>query len=152
MVTSMPGKLSSICCQRNPDPAAQRKEMEAALEAGANVHETDKNGVTPLHHAVRFRNTAAVRVLLEHGARVNQACKRSQSTALHRAVTSTGAPETAGKTREALEIIRLLLDAGADASLVNKSGKRPIDYVKQPEILQLLQTRSQPANESAAVK
>ena len=75
--------------------------VKSLLKSGEDVNQTDKNGVTPLHHAVRFRSPAAVRALLENGARVNQACKRSGSTPLHRAVTSTGAPGTAGKQEEA---------------------------------------------------
>src|SRR5262245_14015245 len=108
-----PRELSCICCQRNPDPRKQGAAIKALLKAGANIHETDKNGVTPLHHAVRFRSPAAVETLLRHGAAVNQVCKRSGSTALHRAVTSTGAPGTGGKDKEARRIITILLQFGA---------------------------------------
>src|SRR6185295_18294405 len=137
-------ELSDVCCERNADPNKQRKEIEALIAAGADIHETDKNGVTPLHHAVRFRNPAAVETLLSHGARTNQACKRSGSTALHRAVTSTGAPETAGKREEAKQIIAMLLRFGADPKIKNKSGKTPVDYVRDDEIRKLLKRR--PAN------
>ena len=106
-------ELSGICRRRNPDPDQQQADIVALLEAGANIQESDKNGVTPLHHAVRFRSPAAVETLLRHGAAVNQACRRSGSTALHRAVTSTGAPETAGKGAEARQIIEILLRYGA---------------------------------------
>jgi tankyrase len=137
-------ELSRICSQRNPDPAEQCKAIESLLVAGADIHATDKNGVTALHHAVRFRSPTAVETLLRHGANANQACARSGSTALHRAVTSSGAPETAGKHEEAMKIIRLLLQFGADRSLKNKLGKRPIDYVRSEELRRLLQpVRSQ---------
>jgi len=135
---SAPRELSAACCERNPDSPRQRTILAALLKAGADVHETDKNGVTPLHHAVRFRSPAAVEFLLGQGANVNQVCKRSGSTALHRAVTSTGAPETAGKHDEAKEIIKLLLKFGADPNIKNKSGKTPIDYVRDEEVLRLL--------------
>jgi tankyrase len=135
------GELSDICCEQNPDPKRQRQAIEALLKTGADIQEADKNGVTPLHFAVRFRNVAAVEALLRHGANVNQACKRSGSTPLHRAVTWTGAPSTAGKQEEAKEIIRLLLQYGADPALKNKSGKRPADYVKDEQILNLLGRR-----------
>lgn len=105
------------------------------------MHATDKNGVTALHHAVRFRSPVAVKTLLEHGANVNQACRRNGSTPLHRAVTQTGAPGTAGKNKAAVEIIRILMAAGADASIVNKSGKRPADYVKDKTIKALLEKK-----------
>ena len=134
----MHGELSDVCCERNPDSQEQTGRLSALLKAGADIHETDKNGVTPLHHAVRFRSPAAVETLLLRGANVNQACKRSGSTPLHRAVTTTGAPGTAGKQAEAIEIIKLLLKFGADPQLKNKLGKTPADYVRDREILKLL--------------
>jgi len=132
-------ELSRICCDRDPDPAEQRRAIEAVLEAGANIHECDKNGVTALHHAVRFRSPTAVATLLERGAKVNQTCKRSGSTALHRAVTQTGAPGTAGRRDEAMQIVALLLAAGADTTIKNKQGKAAADYVSDPEIQSLLE-------------
>jgi hypothetical protein len=41
---------------------------------------------------------------------------------------------TAGKRPEAIEIIRLLIAAGADPSITNKSGRKPADYVKDDGI------------------
>ena len=134
----MPRELGSICCERNANRERQRREIEATLAAGADLHQADKNGVTALHSAVRFRNPAAVEALLKYGANVNQACKRNGSTPLHRAVTSTGAPQTAGKQAEAKEIVAILLRYGADPTLKNKLGKIPADYVRDAEILKLL--------------
>jgi tankyrase len=87
-----------------------------------------------------FEIPLAVRALIEHGANVNQVCRKSGSTPLHRAVTSTGAPGTAGKRQEAIEIIRLLIAGGADPSITNKSGRKPADYVKDDAIKSLLKT------------
>jgi tankyrase len=134
-----PGELSRVCCQRTADAARQRATIKELLKAGVNIQETDKNGVTPLHHAVRFRSPAAVETLLEHGAEVNRACKRSGSTPLHRAVTSTGAPKTSGKDTEAREIVELLLRFGADPTIKNKAGKAPADYVRDDELRKLLE-------------
>jgi uncharacterized protein len=132
------GQLSDVCCQRSPDPETQAREIEALINAGADIGETDKNGVTPLHHAVRFRSPAAVRALIASGANVNQTCTRSGSTPLHRAVTTTGAPGTAGRQAEAREIISLLLAAGADPSIPNKAAKTPADYTTDETLLVLL--------------
>jgi uncharacterized protein len=133
--------LSEICAEQHPNCADQRRRLIALLTAGADVNAADKNGVTALHHAVRFRSPVAVRTLIEHGASVNQACRKSGSTPLHRAVTTTGAPSTAGKRQEAVEIIRLLIAAGADPSIPNKSGRKPADYVKDDAIKSLLEKR-----------
>ena len=59
---------------RSADPKAQRRNL-ALLKAGADIHAADKNGVTALHHAVRFRSPAAVETLLRRGAAVNQICR-----------------------------------------------------------------------------
>ena len=137
----MENELFDICSDRNRKPAEQRKQILMALKRGAAIHATDKNGVTALHHAVRFRSPAAVKALIEHGANVNQACRRSGSTPLHRAVTQTGAPGTAGRQTAAQEIIQILLAAGADPSIANKSGKKPADYVTDKTIKSLLQKK-----------
>src|SRR3982750_3833827 len=121
----MENELFDICSNRKPKPAEQRRQIVMALKRGADIHAADKNGVTALHHAVRFRSPTAVKTLIEHGANVNQACRRNGSTPLHRAVTQTGAPGTAGKGEVAGKIIRMLLAAGADTSITNKSGKTP---------------------------
>jgi tankyrase len=134
----MHSELSEICCERNPEPTDQRRRLVKLLKAGADIHTTDKNGVTALHHAVRFRSPVAVETLIEHGANVNQVCRRSGSTPLHRAVTQTGAPGTAGKQDAAREIVRILLAAGADPSIMNKSGKKPADYATDETIKSLL--------------
>jgi tankyrase len=135
--------LSDICAEQNPDSADQRRRLIALLKAGADINATDSNGVSALHHAVRFRSPTAVRTLIEHGANVNQVCRKSGSTPLHRAVTTTGAPSTAGKHQEAVEIIRLLIAAGADPFIANKSGRKPRDYVKDDAIKSLLKSQRQ---------
>ena len=134
-------ELSGICAERNPDPADQRRRLIARLKGGVDIHAADKNGVTALHHAVRFRCPIAVRTLIEHGANVNQICRKSGSMPLHRAVTQTGAPGTAGRGQEAIEIIRLLIAAGADPSIINKLGRKPADYVKDDATRALLNAR-----------
>ena len=77
---------------RDPDPADQRKRLMKVLKAGADVHATDKNGVTALHHAVRFRSPAAVKTLI---AEAPTSTRPVGATARHRstAATQTGAQE-----------------------------------------------------------
>jgi tankyrase len=138
-------ELASLCCERKSATAKVRARLERLIEAGADIHAADKNGVTPLHFAVRFRNPVAALTLLAHGAAVNQRCTRSGSTPLHRAVTWSGAPATAGKSAQARAIIEILLRHGADPSIKNKLGKKPADYVRDPELRRLLTSKARSA-------
>jgi uncharacterized protein len=135
---SLDGLLIAAASAHDPDSRVQRSVLRLLIRHGANVNETDKNGVTPLHRAVRFRSPAAVKVLLKSGADPNAVDRRTRSSPLHRAVTSTGAPATAGKSKEVEEIVGLLLAHGADRAPMNKSGKTPRDYVRSPRIDRLL--------------
>jgi uncharacterized protein len=118
----------------------QVRAIRYLLKCGVAVNETDKNGVTPLHRAVRFRSPAAVKELIARGADVNAVDSRTRSTPLHRAVTQTGAPATAGKMDSAIEIAKLLLANGADPRIKNKNGKTPIDYARNAEMKAVLRS------------
>ncbi len=111
-------------------------EVRALLDAGAEVNAFER-GKTPLQHAARTRpNPEIVRALLDAGARVDLAGHHGM-TALHFAVvnpapaaslTRPGADATAGpgETARQLEVIRLLLDAGAATHAKNEDGLTPL--------------------------
>jgi len=122
------GCLLAACSAHAPSPETQTGVIQFLIASGVSVNETDKNGGTPLHRAVRFRSLCAVELLIAAGADVNAADRRSQSTPLHRAVTNSGAPATAGKSDVAVLIVQSLLAHGADPKSKNKSGKAPTDY------------------------
>ena len=122
------GCMLAACSAHDPSPETQLAVIHFLIDSGVSVNETDKNGVTPLHRAVRFRSLVAVDLLLANGADVHATDRKSHSTALHRAVTNSGAPATAGKTDVAAAIVRSLLSHGADPTAKNKKGKSPADY------------------------
>ncbi|WP_417746187.1 ankyrin repeat domain-containing protein [Rosistilla oblonga] len=124
----LPGCMLAACSAHDPSPETQTAVIQFLIASGISVNETDKNGVTPLHRAVRFRSLNAVELLIAAGADVNAADRRSQSTPLHRAVTNSGAPATAGKSDVAVSIVQSLLAHGADPNSKNKSGKAPTEY------------------------
>jgi tankyrase len=135
---ALDGLLIATATAHDPEPLVQIEVIRLLIRNGADVNERDRVGVTPLHRAVRFRSPEAVRILLENGADPNAVDRRSRSSPLHRAVTETGAPSTAGKSKQVEEIVKLLLAHGADPTLRNKAGKTPRDYVRRPEIDRLL--------------
>ena len=84
---------------------------EALLIRGAPVEWREPAGdECALHAACRSGSTAAVSLLLEHGARVNQADRRGR-TPLHHAVAAGAAG-----------VVRHLLHSGADAELRDTDG------------------------------
>jgi ankyrin repeat protein len=112
------------------DPAAQRRIIELLVSAGATLDQPDRGGVTPLHRAVRARSPAAVAALLSAGADPRPATSKAGSTPLHLAVAPTGASGTAGTSDYQLEIVRLLLAAGATLTDVDRNGETVADRIQ----------------------
>jgi len=81
--------------------------MKFLIEAGANVNEVGGLG-TPLTQAAWADQTEAARLLMQHGARVNQAGPMDGYTALHWAASSDNRDPS---------LVRLLLDNKADPNL-----------------------------------
>lgn len=107
------------------EPLAQAEVIEYLTSIGADPNAVDKSGVAPLHRAVRTRSLAAVRALLDRGAKVRQQNK-SGSTPLHLAVQTTGRSGSGSDEarRQQAEIIKLLLERGASLSDKDAGGKR----------------------------
>jgi ankyrin repeat protein len=112
------------------DPDAQRRVIELLVSAGATVDLPDRGGVTPLHRAVRARSPAAVAALLSAGADPHAATRKAGSTPLHLAVAPSGAGGTAGSADLQLEIVRLLLAAGATLTDVDGNGVAVADRIR----------------------
>ena len=112
------------------DPGAQRRIIELLVSAAATVDQPDRGGVTPLHRAVRARSPAAVAALLSAGADPHAATSKAGSTPLHLAVAPTGASGTAGAGDLQLEIVRMLLAAGATMADVDGNGVAVADRIQ----------------------
>jgi hypothetical protein len=77
---------------------------------------------TPLMIAAMFGSSKVLKYVVETGkVDVNRVCGSDKVTALHCAV--------AGGTNYSLEIVKLLLDASADANCVNANGNKPVDLI-----------------------
>ncbi|RFU23992.1 hypothetical protein B7463_g12349, partial [Scytalidium lignicola] len=107
--------------------------IEALLKAGADIHQYSgfrENNEPPIHTAARCGNVDVIRVLIKHGANVNE---QSQGgwTALHKAAR--------GSRHDILRV--LLLESKADPSLPLENGSLPIHSAaswNSPECLELL--------------
>ena len=106
--------------------AASRNDlprMERVLAADARVvNEFSRDGWTALHVACYFGMTEAVRLLLSRGASARAVSRNAERhTPLH---------STVGGIANRAEIVRLLMNAGADASAQDASGKTPLDVAR----------------------
>jgi ankyrin repeat protein len=122
------------------DPPGQRRVIELLISRGAAVDRPDRGGVTALHRAVRARSPAAVAALLAAGADPYAATKKTGSTALHLAVAPTGAGGTANTGELQIEIVRMLLAAGAAMSDVDAKGVAVRDRIQSQAVREALAT------------
>ncbi len=91
--------------------------VELLLDGGAGAAVTRTSGLTPLMTAARTGNAAIVGALLDHGADVNAVTTETRSTAL---MWGLAAPHP--------EVVRLLLERGADPILETTAGFTPLMF------------------------
>jgi len=88
--------------------------------AGADVNNHMRRGWTPLHLAVRNGKVEAVRLLLQHGANVDNK-GMFLSAALHYASSGHG------------EVTRVLLECGANVNARNMFNMTPLETASKYE-------------------
>jgi len=124
--------------------------ITAALEAGADVDESDDWGATPLWYAARRGHEDAAKLFIARGADVNLTTKSSgppllgaierKSGVLVKLLLASGAdPNAALKTNSALylaaksgclECVTALVDLGSDVNALNGAREPPIHAAK----------------------
>ena len=102
--------------------SATEGDVSRCLQAGADVNEwdSDRGGITPLHHAASGGTVEVVAALLDAGAEVDvrNAISFDASTPLHYAV-SHNTPA----------VVKILLDAGADVQAEHGfQGATPLHF------------------------
>lgn len=96
----------------------------AALDSGTKVDELSK-GYSALHLAITYGHIDAVRALLERGACVLLE-DSEEFTPLHACIATSGIQGT----KKRLELLNLLVDAGADVNAQHKHAGRPLAMSK----------------------
>ncbi|XP_028774448.1 zinc finger CCCH domain-containing protein 30-like [Neltuma alba] len=80
---------------------------------------------TPLMVAATYGSIGVVKLILSlSNANINRPCGLDKSTALHCAAS--------GGAANAVDVVKLLLSAGADPSSVDANGHRPVDVIVVP--------------------
>ena len=91
-------------------------QLEAQIEAGADIEAKDEIGETPLHMAADRGSPATIRALLQAGADI-EARAQFDLTPLHHAA-GWGKPAS----------IRVLIAAGANLEAKTENGKTPLHW------------------------
>lgn len=98
------------------------------IEAGADIHHGGCHGGTALHWSAWCGGDQVVKRLLEAKAEINRRCVEYKSTPLFWGVH--GYRFAGEKNRKnQVECVRLLLQAGADKSIPNAEGYKPIEIL-----------------------
>jgi hypothetical protein len=112
---------SAISCQ---SPGEREAVLAALLARGADPEIGDSDGFTPLIDAARDGKLGAVECLLKAGANVNTKAKGGETALLWAARCTTG---------RALQVVKVLLDAGGDpCAATTDDGYTPVYEAQQP--------------------
>jgi len=127
--------------------------VEALLKAGADIHKYSDfrgNHEPPIHTAARCGDVDMIRVLVNHGANVNEQCQGG-GTALHKAarggrrdvvkalllefqadpslsLENGNLPIHTAASWDSAECMELLVQAGSDVNARNKTGRTPLHW------------------------
>jgi uncharacterized protein len=97
--------------------------LKKTLKAGADVHSTDSYNGTGLIRAADRGHVEIIRELLKTDIRVNHINKLGWTALLEAIILGDGG-------RRHTEVVRLLVDAGADINLPDKDGSTPFTHAK----------------------
>ncbi|MDR0313748.1 MAG: ankyrin repeat domain-containing protein [Treponema sp.] len=105
--------------------------LRKCLKAGADVHSTDSDNGTGLIRASDRGHVEIVKELLKTDIRVNHV-NRMGWTALFEAILLGGGDE------RHTEIVRLLVDAGADVNLQDRDGVTPLAHARNRNFVNIV--------------
>jgi len=109
------------------------------IDRGANIHHPGCHGGTALHWAAWCGRDVVTRRLIEEHADINKLCIDFRSTPLFWAIHGYKFGEGQNRHHQ-IECARMLLEAGADRSIPNFEGYKPIELLDETdkELIELL--------------
>ncbi len=109
--------------------------LELLVEHGADLFGTDNEGVSVFDTAITYNNPRMVRRILEAGVNVNETRRQSGFTALMAAVCYNRG-----------DIVKMLLDYGADKTLKDNLGLTCADYARKTHRKKMLELLGEDEN------
>jgi ankyrin repeat protein len=124
----------TLLLAKGADPNQPYTKTVPPRQAQGNINVAP--GATPLHRAVRAVDLAAVRLLVDAGANPSHALKDGSTPLM--AAAGLGAPRggdeevtEAGDRNDPVEVMKILVEKGADVNAANDLGMTPMHYAVQ---------------------
>jgi uncharacterized protein len=113
-----------------PEPSGHEAVAILLIERGANVNQADKFGMTALHHAVETRKPALLKTLIARGANIDarlvQGLPFRRGDYVSRGGYGGATAFWLAAMNGEVEMMRTLVDAGADWRLPSRNGTTPL--------------------------
>jgi ankyrin repeat protein len=126
--------IATLLLDKGADPNAPYVKTIPPRQAQGNINVPP--GGTPLYRAVRAVDLAAVKLLVERGAKPGMAIKDGSTPAM--AASGLGAPRggdeevtEAGDRNDPVDVLKVLVGKGADVNAVNDAGMTALHYAAQ---------------------
>ncbi|MDG1092263.1 MAG: ankyrin repeat domain-containing protein [Paracoccaceae bacterium] len=115
-------------------PKNDTKTIAILLRYGSDLSAKNYSGHTPLHLATGHCRVKMTKALLKSGADV-MILSDNRDTVLHSAILATANNTKVNcSTKKQAQIIKLLIDAGANVNFRNKNGQSPWDLAKEKNL------------------
>lgn len=111
--------------------------LAAALDMGLAVDHADKERMTMLSVAAHYGKTDTVRLLLARGADPNLPDRHGNGPLWHATREASQQPRP-GTAPFDLQVVAMLLDAGADPHHCNRAGRTPPGWAQWSQELQAI--------------
>lgn len=117
------GKTPLISIIKADNYSLEEKEriIDRFIEKGSDVNLEDKDGNSPLVHAIKDNHLSIIKLLIRNGANVNMKNKEGNSPLVY-AIQNNN-----------LTVVKLLTENGADVHIKNNEGNSSLEYAVNAE-------------------